>query len=198
MLASYVFAFEVIGTFQAKNFRTDFDITTFWKNSFACALFSLTIAGKFKDVEAEGVFLSGLLNNVGILVIRQYFPDIFMKIRACAKSEKVSFRSACTMVCCLDHKYIAYLLALKWNLPSNILTMFHVTSEEIALNNTLALCRNIVNFSESLLYEKNFYIWDPYQNELVEKADFSQLPEFTNDSIGEIISRVEDLITFQN
>ena len=197
MIAHYVFAFEVLGTFQAKNFRTDFDITIFWKNSFAHALLSLNISGKFKAADPESAFLSGLLSNVGILVIRQYFPDIFMKICAIAKNEKVSFNTACTLVCCLDHRYVAYLLALKWNLPLNILSMFHTPSDGTALDENAVITRSIVQYSAFVLFENQLYTWDAYQEAPGEKREFSKFPTFTADSIAEISKSVDELITFQ-
>lgn len=194
-VANYVLAFELVGTFQAKNYRTDIDLNMFWKNSFAGALIAQNIAADLKLPDLESVFLSGLLRNMGVLVIRQYFPEIFTKIYSLSIDEKISFSSACTSISCLDHRYVGYLLALRWNLPSNILSVFQKASDAGYDHTSAVMVKNIVQYADYLLMQNKVFVWDKYYSigDLSVEL-FKVFPEYSPEFINAVVAQVEGLI----
>ena len=76
-VVNFVLAFEMIGMFHAREDLAQFDLNAFWKSSLAGAMLAQEIAIKLEVLDTESVFLSGLLRDIGVLVIRQYFPGHF-------------------------------------------------------------------------------------------------------------------------
>jgi hypothetical protein len=105
---------------------------------------------------------------------------------------KYSFSSACSFVCAIDHRYISYLLFLRWNLPVDILSAFNVTS---IANPGNAFISNIVAQADHILQANRYAQWDRYaEHSRVESDLFAFDPEGLDKSIQGIFKEVDGLI----
>lgn len=168
IIRKIVFAIELIGLFKNRQPRSDsLDDAKFWKHTMAGAILAQELCYCNKIEEVEKVFLSALLRNIGVLVIRQHFPDAFVEMESCVSANRISFRAAGKRVCGLDHREIGYLLGVRWNLPDYLVFALrdnHTGREEIQM------IRDIISISDTILHQREFASWDPHFSDLAESC----------------------------
>jgi HD-like signal output (HDOD) protein len=157
----FVYAMDMMGVFPGGERVPGFNEATFWKNSLAGAFLAQEIAEKMRFDKEESVFLGGLLRNIGVCVIRQYFPDLFEETWEITGRSGCSFGDACMTLCGLDHQSIAFLLAMRWNLPATVTAIFQPPSSGHEDVKRLILIRNFVEYSDYALRTRNMFAWDP-------------------------------------
>ncbi len=109
-----------IQRFFAKVRKDLFDIKDFWQYSIFCGSTSRVIARRFNYKLAAEAFVAGLIHDIGILIIIQYFPKEFEKIRDLQMSEPISFIDAETSILGCTHSEIGAWFVKKWKLPEKI------------------------------------------------------------------------------
>jgi HD-like signal output (HDOD) protein len=190
-VVNYVFALEMMNTFHSSHNQDGFNGALFWKSSLAGALLAQELAIKGEafneDVGPETAFLSGLLRDIGVLVLRQYFPDIFLEICDCVSKKGLSFDQACKSVCMLDHRAMAFLLGTRWNLPAKILAIFQFPSVNCKDYQAVIQNRNIVLYADYLLKMNKIFLWDINAAPDQSVAIFTYLPA---EEVGPVISRI--------
>jgi HD-like signal output (HDOD) protein len=160
-VVQFVYAMDMMGVFRGGKDAPGFNEPVFWKSSLAGALLAQEIARHCGIADAQPLFLAGLLRDIGVLVVRQYFPDLFSDVLARRGRTHDGFDAACSAVCGLDHRSIAFLLAVRWKLPPAIIAVFQPPAPGTARYEGLLLHRNIVLFSDYLLKMKKIHLWDP-------------------------------------
>jgi HD-like signal output (HDOD) protein len=192
-VVNFVLGFEMIGVFHGRDDVSHFDLNAFWKSSLAGAMLAQEIAGKLGVEDSESVFLSGLLRDIGVLVIRQYFPDIFERVCDLVYTKNTSFDDACISACFFDHRHIAFLLALRWNLPKKILFTFQPPTEKLWEYEAVMFNRNIVIFSDFMLKMKQIFPWDANSKFLPMRSYSFDLPsDFIEETIARVVSDVNE------
>jgi HD-like signal output (HDOD) protein len=161
-VVQFVYAMDMMGVFRGGRNAPGFDEAAFWKSSLAGAMLAREIAADSDIADAEPLFLAGLLRDIGVLILRQYFPDLFADALERAGQTHAGFDDACAAVCGLDHRSIAFLLAMRWKLPPSITAIFQPPALGMARYEKVVMHRNIVLFSDYLLKVKKTYAWDPY------------------------------------
>ncbi len=103
------------------NVRKDvFDINEFWKYSVFSGACSRLLARKLGYRLAGEAFVAGLMHDIGILVLIQYFTDKFMEIRRVQFEENISFTAAEEKILNCTHCDIGAWFSRKWNLPDQL------------------------------------------------------------------------------
>ncbi|MGB7569510.1 MAG: HDOD domain-containing protein [Chitinivibrionales bacterium] len=192
-VVNYVIALEMMNAFHSSLNQGGFNGTLFWKSSLAGALLAQELAlkgeaeARNEDAGPETAFLSGLLRDIGVLVLRQYFPDIFMEVCDCISKKGLSFDQACKSVCSLDHRAIAFLLGTRWNLPAKILAVFQVPSVNCKDYQAVIRNRNIVLYADFLLKINKIFLWDV---NAVPDSSIAVLTYLPAEEIEPVISRI--------
>lgn len=101
-------------------YKVAFDRELFWKHCLAVGIFNQLIAKKTNISSSEEAFVAGLLHDIGKVVLDQYLHDEFIKILILVKKRNISFIDAENEVIGINHQSIGRWLALKWNLPINL------------------------------------------------------------------------------
>lgn len=101
-------------------YKIEFDREQFWKHSLAVGIFNQLIAKKTGIIAVEEAFVCGLLHDIGKIVMDQYLHDEFIKVLIVIKKRNLSFIEAENEVLGVNHQSIGRWLALKWNLPTNL------------------------------------------------------------------------------
>jgi HD-like signal output (HDOD) protein len=111
----------IVKTFEdGINDASIFDRQKFWLSTFFCALLSKNIALHRGAGNSEDYFLAGLLHDVGILVLDQFFHQEFKEvIYNCLQSGDQYFEVE-NRVLGTNHCQIGDYLAKKWKLPDNL------------------------------------------------------------------------------
>jgi putative nucleotidyltransferase with HDIG domain len=112
-----VVSISIIKALSIKEHLDGFDITDFWKHSLAVAVTSKTIADKTGIHSADNCFVTGLLHDIGKIVLLEHFKDLFQKVWLAARENGRSFYEAEKSLIQIDHARIGGYLARKWQLP---------------------------------------------------------------------------------
>lgn len=117
------FSFLSINKVSAKS-RFDFD--RFLRRSLTSASVSKLIMGKLSDVDTEEIFVAGLLQNLGELILACTLPEQYNQVLDLVANDRTEQCAAEREVFGKDHCFIGYEVASQWNFPSTIvLPIFH-------------------------------------------------------------------------
>ncbi|MFP4668413.1 MAG: HDOD domain-containing protein [Desulfobacterales bacterium] len=97
---------------------------SFWEHSIACGTAARLLASYFpRKIEAERFFVSGLLHDIGRLILVQNLPDQYNDIFRRVREEEIFLFTAEEETFGADHSYVGSRLALHWNLPERLVNM---------------------------------------------------------------------------
>ena len=100
--------------------ESSFDMSRFWQHSISCGVAAKMIAQKSGYMISGEVFVSGLLHDIGKLVLKQYIKPEFRQVMEIVKNEGILFVEAEEKVLGTNHSVIGSWLADRWNLPGNL------------------------------------------------------------------------------
>lgn len=106
-----------------------FDIDSFWTYSLFCGAAARVIARKLNYKLAGEAFVAGLMHDLGILIIAQYFGTDYAKIRQLTLNQSISLVGAEKAVLHTSHCEIGAWVGKKWNLPERLISslLYHHT-----------------------------------------------------------------------
>jgi two-component system, cell cycle response regulator len=119
VVQSLVLSFSFLSMNTISN-DSKFDFDEFLKRSLTSASVSKLMMGKLSDVDTQEVFLAGLLQNLGELILACTLHDEYEKVVDGMESEGRDQRAAERAVFGTDHCYIGYEVAKQWNFPTTI------------------------------------------------------------------------------
>jgi putative nucleotidyltransferase with HDIG domain len=105
------------------------NMESFWKHSVACALASKALAIEMESPNSEKVFISGLLHDIGRLIISLKAPKESLKIFSLMKDQGFELHLAEKQVLGFNHCEIGARLLNEWGLPNihQEITAYHHT-----------------------------------------------------------------------
>ena len=93
------------------------DMYSFLKHSLACAILSRVLAAHLNSSQTEQLFVSGLLHDLGRLILYIYFPDESRNIITRSRNEsKLLYMEEIDYLGC-DHAQVGRQLMKQWKLP---------------------------------------------------------------------------------
>ncbi|MFT4823263.1 MAG: two-component system cell cycle response regulator [Halioglobus sp.] len=98
-----------------------FNFNEFWEQSLESAIASRLILEKVPGANLEEIFVSGLLQNLGALILACTFPEEFGGVLDAIEDGEVSPREAEIAAFGGDHCFFGYEVAKSWNFPASIL-----------------------------------------------------------------------------
>lgn len=110
----------VVHKFFSKIDKKIFNIQHFWEYSVFCASTSRLLARKLGYKLAGEAFVAGLMHDIGILILVEYFTNDYKKIFNIAYNQKISELESEINILGFNHAEIGYWLAEKWNLPDSL------------------------------------------------------------------------------
>jgi len=146
-----------------------FDIEKFWEYSLYCGAASKVIARRLGYKLAGEAFIAGLMHDIGVLIIVQYFAPDFKKINQLLLTTSMTLIEAEQKILHTNHTEIGAWIAQKWNLPERLTTaiMNHHTPYNYfgTANDTEATeidqpLTAIVSISEWFAHQYPFYNWN--------------------------------------
>lgn len=119
-----------------KNSNDDFDRISFVTHSLATGVMARTICASFDLGNANTVYVSGLLHDIGSIVICQNFREEWNLINRIVQEGRVPRIHAEREVLSMDHAGVGALLLEKWDLPEPIVEIvrLHHSPNEIGNN----------------------------------------------------------------
>ena len=129
------------------------DLRQFWDHSAAVGKIAQLLCRRVTldgAAEPDDVYVSGLLHDVGILLMSQFFPDQFEAVNALRAESDVPLWQAEDQVLGLDHGDVASRLVTRWSLPDSIsLCVYGHHKPEAVPDEYQPACR-ILSASEAL------------------------------------------------
>lgn len=116
---------EIIISLVLRNFVTNkrvdfFDISSFWKYSVFCGASSRLLARKLNYRLVGEAFVAGLMHDIGILIIVEFFTSYYFDIINEMRRTKCSILDAERKILGATHCEIGDWIARKWNLPEGL------------------------------------------------------------------------------
>jgi len=200
-----VLSMSVISLFDKKDKNAGFDRIDFWYHSLAVALFAEKLAHNFGDINQEEAFLAGLLHDLGIMLLDDFFPSVFTTIlENTSKNAGLFYNYEKELLKVSQLDMIAELFP-QWRLPTDLtealVKQYAIASSTAAPEGKvekLAFCVAFGNAAAKLLHlgrECDEYVI-PLNNDAMRAA---KLPHgLTKALIDEISSQITIYGTFLN
>ncbi len=172
-----------------------FDVNSFWNYSLFCGSTSRLLARKTNYKKAGEAFVAGLMHDIGILVIIQYFSHEFKEIKLLVESDKFDMVKAEELVLGCNHSEIGAWIAKKWNLPEqliNCIELHHIPLKELAEQvdkETITLTR-IVSAAEWFANFMGFRSWTTPNDRPKLFATGDDIIDFIDDDILDLNSQI--------
>ncbi|MCP4631680.1 MAG: HDOD domain-containing protein [candidate division Zixibacteria bacterium] len=135
-----------------EHFKTEennsIDLKLFWKHCLEVAILSRNISEKFRYEIPEEAFVTGLLHDMGILILHKHFPEEYAGILNEVKDGKLLYECENEVFGC-NHADVIGFLAEKWNLPENM-TVALANHHSLPLNpaNEILQLEHFLNLSD--------------------------------------------------
>mgnify|MGYP001228621782 FL=1 len=111
---------SVLERFAVGEVTSSFDRQKFWEHSISCGVAARLLAEKFNYQLRSEAFSSGILHDVGKLILSQYFAEEFNQVLSISEEEYVHISQAEERILGVTHTDIGSWLAEKWNLPARL------------------------------------------------------------------------------
>lgn len=117
---SLVLSFSFL-TMRAGKTESRFNFKKFWERSLATAVATRLILEQVKNVEAEEGFISGLLQNLGELILARTFPDRYDQVLVAVEENQHDTFAAEETVFGMNHTAVGVEVARNWGFPEVLL-----------------------------------------------------------------------------
>jgi putative nucleotidyltransferase with HDIG domain len=105
-----------------------------WQHSLECAMIAKRLAWIYRYEILDEAYFSGLIHDIGKLVIQQYFPDADQQIRKLTE-EGVESLEAEKQILSITHAEIGGKMVQRWNFPAGLVdAVNHHHDQEWKLN----------------------------------------------------------------
>jgi diguanylate cyclase (GGDEF)-like protein len=95
----------------------NFDYTRFWEQSLTEAVAARSLMSAVDKDSAEEAFVTGLLQNLGRLILARAFPDLYQQVEQAMEREGSNRCQLENDLIGADHAYIGSEVARKWGFP---------------------------------------------------------------------------------
>jgi len=117
---SLVLSFSFL-TIKAGKKSSRFNFEKFWEQSLALAVAARLILEQVNDANTEEIFVSGLLQNLGELILARTFPEMYDDVLKSVESDNQNLLEAENSIFDADHCYIGHAVAKHWGFPAILL-----------------------------------------------------------------------------
>lgn len=120
----------VIQRFFSKVKVSVFSLKDFWQYGLFCGSSARLLSRKLGYKLAGEAFVTGLMHDIGILIIAEYFTPKFKEIKDYMQKNQVSLLAAEEAILDCTHTEIGAWIADKWNLPDKMVSalQYHHTN----------------------------------------------------------------------
>ena len=115
-----VMGIAVMDLFKPNERNAGFNRIEYWHHSLACAIIAERLAKKMGDINRDEAFLAGLLHDLGILILDEYFPDVFQKVLDKTAGDAVDFIAQERAMLHVTHLDLMAELFSRWKLHEDM------------------------------------------------------------------------------
>ncbi len=115
-----VVSMAVMDLFDKKNKNIGFDRVDFWYHSLTTAIIGEHIAARIGGISPEDAFLAGLLHDFGIVLLDEFFPDIFRQALEITTSNGSHFFNEIEELIGIGYNDVVSSLFEEWKMPESL------------------------------------------------------------------------------
>jgi len=119
-IRNIILALSVINLFSKKKIISSFRPVDFWKHSIGVGVITRYIGNALQVSRPENYFLSGILHDVGKLVLYENFGDQYERVLQYSEERKCLIIEAEKEILGIDHTTAGAILAEKWKLSESV------------------------------------------------------------------------------
>ena len=112
-----------------------------WKHSIACGVMTKLIAKKKGIIKKylEEYFISGVLHDIGIILLSQFIPEKYIALIQKCKKEKIPLLELENQELKINHNQVGQSIAEKWNLSDSLVEaiLYHHEPEKSTPKNSI-------------------------------------------------------------
>ncbi len=97
-----------------------FNLHLFWQKSIYCAIAARELAVLCNVLDSERLFVTGLLHNIGHLMMRQSIPELIQQAEEQALIQQIPLYKSEQLLLGFDFSMVGVELLKKWNLPESL------------------------------------------------------------------------------
>ncbi len=149
LVLSFSFLSMKKGTYESR-----FDFEKFWEKSLASAVAAKLILEKVKNADTEEIFVTGLLQNLGELVLARTFPVEYDTVLQTIEDEKLHCVDVEKSILGENHSFFGAEVAKKWGFPEVLILPIqyhHEPENSICKNGKIQLTVKAVYLSDLLV-----------------------------------------------
>lgn len=117
---SLVLSFSFLTMKRGKH-KTTFNFEKFWERSLASGVAAKLVLEKVKDANTEEIFICGLLQNLGELILARTLPEQYDEILQIVEEQKRDMTEVELEKLGVHHAEIGYHVAKHWGFPETLL-----------------------------------------------------------------------------
>ncbi|MBN2037100.1 MAG: HDOD domain-containing protein [Chitinispirillaceae bacterium] len=198
-----VMGMMVMNLFNQNTKNLGFNRIDFWYHSLAAALFAERIAKFTRSVNPEMAFLAGLLHDIGVIILDEFFPDFFGAAIKETSAKSGHFPERTTAMFGMNHNDLVGKLFPSWKIPDDITAAIvnhcHLADHKTSLDTPdkkLTLCVMLGNILAKVACygrECDQYVW-PVDNWIFEGVHIGNV--ITGKFIADVQQSIEQFRSF--
>lgn len=187
---SLVLSFSLL-SIKAKRTGEAFDYDAFWSRSLAAGVAAKLIMSQMKQSDPEEIFIAGMLQNVGEMILARAFPQQYPSLRDQAGGDEERLLALEQAAFQADHAFIGAKVLHHWKLPSSLVlpTAYHHSLDQFKGGKPELLRTARVVYLSSLL-SGMFYSERPDLLHKQFRAEAARLLRFD----GRVLDRIENSV----
>ena len=162
---------------------------SFWNHAVGVSIASMTLAAESVRCSTEDAMVCGLLHDIGKSLMNAMEPALYADVTRKVYNERVSYSSAELEVFGFTHSEVGFMLAQKWNLPSDVQTiiLYH-HSPRIVEKDAIELLRltSIVNLADIMCIKLGMSIQEFDNAFSWEDVETAKILEFSKERLDEL------------
>jgi HD-like signal output (HDOD) protein len=119
-LRSAVVTVSIIEALSSQKELKGLDMSTFWTHSIAVGMTCQSLASQTRLLPPEDAFNTGLLHDVGKVILCKFFPDAFAQVWSACQDDPLGFYEAEKANIPLNHTQMGSFLIKTWGLSSDL------------------------------------------------------------------------------
>jgi len=119
-IRSAVLAFSVLDFFSNEG-NGNYDRKQFWTHAVVCSQVAKFLGNHYRIRDDETLFMTGLIHDVGKVIIDEFFHEEFLKILHILETHETTFSRAEKAVLGTTHYQIAAKLLKQWTFPPKVI-----------------------------------------------------------------------------
>ncbi len=199
---SLVLSFSFLSIKGGKD-ASRFNFQLFWEKALASAVAAKLILERVKGADTEEIFISGLLQNLGELVLARTFPERYDKVLTATEEDQHDVSIAEETIFTVDHATVGTEVAKSWGFPEVLYLPIAYHHDPSAYKGKDAKLRSTIKavYLSGLLINI-LYSTKPEEYHKQFRKEASKLLGLTNENIESILddmhSRIEEAGAYFN